>query len=150
MPKNHDLDIPTTVPMPLETVLENNFSDINKIPIYWGPDQRETGFQNYNGPNPEAWRHYEPLNIPQVIRFLVSSPISAETDEYSDDGEEDLVHWICGAGDGVVRCDSDDNKTCYRFTPPFEDDEFDLPEGEYPGSCTPPEDEEDDDEEDDP
>lgn len=82
MSENKDKDIPRTKEYINGPVLEGNFNNKPNVHIYWGPGQLTISWPNYNGPNKEKWRHFEPIQIPQVIRFVYDALDEYDTDKW--------------------------------------------------------------------
>lgn len=102
MPDNQDQG-PHQADYPKAPVLNSGFDDVHKLPIFWGPDQKGTG-EGYVAPNPEKWRAKEPLNIPQVVRFVYAANDSYNTEEYSEPGSSP-EGWVVTA--------------IFRYVPPY-------------------------------
>lgn len=71
--QNQDSGLPTDDPYAGNDVEIDNFSDQTKIPIYWGPGQLTKNYPSYSPPDPKAWHAFDPLFIPQVVRFISGS-----------------------------------------------------------------------------
>lgn len=116
MPRNYDFDVPSITIQPTQPVLENNFTSLDEIPIFWGPWQLNTGLYTYN--EPSQWRSYEQLNIPQVIRFIFVGPEEYDTDDYNtEEGPPgDLVPWSCTyIAEGYGNCSGEGGTFCVRM-----------------------------------
>lgn len=102
MKDNRDFDIPRAE-YPLQPVLNTNFDSIHKLPIFWGPKQLTVNYPEYNGPDPEAWKLNDPLQIPKVVRFIYATKSEYNPDDYKDDGgdpDETLTYFVVGVVPG--------------------------------------------------
>lgn len=87
MAKNRDIDIQKASIYLYAPLHFGNFSSTEKLPIFWGPKQLTIDWPTYNPPDPEAWRKFEILNIPQVVRFIYAAKDQYDPNEYDDGGE---------------------------------------------------------------
>lgn len=83
--KNFDLDVPISFDYVSDPVLQGNFTQPIR-PIFWGPNQIATNFQSYVVPDQSAWRNFEHINIPQVVRFHHASTGAYDTEDFKDQG----------------------------------------------------------------
>lgn len=82
MSENNDKDIPRSSEYSTGPVLEGNFNNTPNVHIFWGPGQFTINWPAYNGPDKEKWRHYEPLQIPQVVRFIYDALDDYDSDKW--------------------------------------------------------------------
>jgi hypothetical protein len=105
--KNSDYDIPTVGVFPLQPVLVDGWA-LDKIPILWGPNQRNCNYNEYNPPASIAsWRLFEQLNIPRVVRFIYNKDeLGDDSDQDSDPGDQlyewKITNYCYGAHDSTV------------------------------------------------
>lgn len=91
MSDNKDLG-PHQSDNPKAPVLNSGFDNPDKLPILWGPNQLGTG-SGYAPPDPTAWRGKEPLNIPQVCRFIYAAQSSYDSSKYPKPGPVEAPYY---------------------------------------------------------
>lgn len=121
MPDNNDFDVQRSeiyIPAAVEI---SNFDTLEKLPIYWGPNQLDTGYYNYN--TSADWRNFEPLNIIKVVRFIFIGKVEYESVEDCLVRSRAMTPAEQAAPFGFVFCDCDE---AYVFTIVTPDGDFEF------------------------